>query len=484
LLLIRGSRRGVTLCARLCSRLAGTPKKREYSPTSEFIWGFRVKVPAMAKIVISYRRADSETITGRIRDNLVVHYGDDSVFMDIDSIPLGIDYRKQISDALAQNGILVVIIGPKWRGPVRGGQFRIDSDADPVRVEVATALERGIPTIPVLVGGAVMPKAEELPDNLKNLAFHNAAEIDVGRDFHQHMARLIRSMDLIVKPEPRAVAAWWRRKEFGVAAAAVIALVLGGGIYLKRNLAMSATQAVWGAAYQSAPPRALSVETPSVPSAASAAQTVAVSAPAPVALSTSPDQPAAVPSAPPTVAPEPENVSLGGATTAVVNAPAESNNPPPTPPPAPAAVENEARHQYELAALVGTIEGWDVFLREHAEGFYANLARAARAKLLAALPPAAPAAPPAPAATSPASSPAIAVLPVDTSTKAAAPAAPNKPAVQKKIEREPARRTVKRDRGDGNSFCGHVRWAVRAATAAGFDNGNGIIAAARSQCGG
>jgi len=312
---------------------------------------------------------------------------------------------------------------------------------------------------------------------LKNLAFHNAAEIDVGRDFHQHMARLLRSMDLIVKPEPTAVAARWRRKEFGIGAAAVIALVLGGGVYLKRDLAMSVAQAVWGAAYQSAPPRALSVETPSVPSAAAAAQTVPVTAPAPIALPTSPDQPAAGPSAPPTVAPEPENVSLGGATTAVVNAPAESDNPPP-PPPAPAAVESEARHQYELAALVGTIEGWDVFLREHAEGFYANLARAARAKLLAALPPAAP------AATSPASSPAIAALPVDTSTKAAAPAAPNKPAVQKKIEREPARRTVKRDRGDGNSFCGHVRWAVRAATAAGFDNGNGIIAAARSQCGG
>ena len=118
----------------------------------------------MAKIIISYRRADSETITGRIRDRLAVHYGEDSVFMDIDSIPLGVDYRKQISDALAQNEILVVVIGPKWRGPLKGGQFRLDSDADPVRVEVATALERGIPTIPVLVNGGVMPNAEDLPD--------------------------------------------------------------------------------------------------------------------------------------------------------------------------------------------------------------------------------------------------------------------------------------------------------------------------------
>jgi TIR domain len=431
----------------------------------------------MAKIVISYRRADSETITGRIRDHFALHYGEDSVFMDIDSIPLGIDYRKQISDALAQNGILVVIIGPKWRGPLKGGQCRLDSDADPVRVEVATALERGIPTIPVLVNGAAMPKAEDLPDNLKILAFHNAAEIDVGRDFHQHMARLIRSMDLIVKPEPRAAAPWWRRKEFAIGAAAVIVLALGSGAYLKRDLVMSSVPAVFRAANQPAPPTAPSVPAPAAPAAASAAaavQTVPVSQPALtlVTLPAPPDQPTAVPAAPST--PAPETVSLGAETPAVVNAPAESDNPPPSPPST--AIQNESRHQYELAALVGTLEGWDAFLREHAEGFYANLARAARAKLLAT-------APPAQAPTSPAPS-AVAALPADSSTKAAMPAEPNKPAAAKKIEREPARRTVKRDRGDPNSFCGHVRWAVRAATAAGFDNGNGIIAAARSQCGG
>ena len=429
----------------------------------------------MAKIVISYRRADLETIAGRIRDNFALHYGEDSVFMDIDSIPLGIDYRKQISDALAQNGILVVIIGPKWRGPLKGGQSRLDSDADPVRVEVATALERGIPTIPVLVNGAAMPKAEDLPDNLKILAFHNAAEIDVGRDFHQHMARLIRSMDLIVKPEPRAAAPWWRRKELAIGAAAAIVLTLGSGAYLNRDRVMSLAPAVFRAANQPAPPSAPPVPAPAAPaSAAAAVQTVPVSQPPPtlVTLPTPPDQPAAVLAAPST--PAPETVSRGAPTTIVVNAPAESDNPPPPTPST--AIENESRHQYELASLVGTLEGWDAFLREHAEGFYANLARAARAKLLAT-------APPAPAPTSPAPS-AVAALPADTSTKPAVPVEPNRPAAAKKIEREPARRTVKRDRGDPNSFCGHVRWAVRAATAAGFDNGNGIISAARSQCGG
>jgi hypothetical protein len=57
----------------------------------------------MAKIVISYRRADSTAITGRIRDRLADHYGDDSVFMDIDNIPIGMDFRNQIKSVLLKS---------------------------------------------------------------------------------------------------------------------------------------------------------------------------------------------------------------------------------------------------------------------------------------------------------------------------------------------------------------------------------------------
>jgi len=54
----------------------------------------------MPKIVVSYRRQDSEAITGRIRDRLANHYGEQSVFMDIDSIPFGADFRERVSEAL------------------------------------------------------------------------------------------------------------------------------------------------------------------------------------------------------------------------------------------------------------------------------------------------------------------------------------------------------------------------------------------------
>src|SRR4051812_49897342 len=136
----------------------------------------------MPKIIISYRRADSGVITGRIRDRLAQHYGDDSIFMDIDNIPFGIDFRRNIADALSKNDLLLAVIGPDWLGSGSSGPTlgpaRIYDQDDPVRIELETALQRGIPTIPVLVGGAGMPKAEDLPDTLKSLSFHNAAEVD------------------------------------------------------------------------------------------------------------------------------------------------------------------------------------------------------------------------------------------------------------------------------------------------------------------
>ncbi len=101
--------------------------------------------------------------------------------MDIDSIPVGIDFREQIRNELAKNDVLIVVVGPKWRGPGRGGRARINDENDPVRVEVETALQRGIPVVPVLVNGATMPKPDELPPTLRNFSFHNGAIVDADR---------------------------------------------------------------------------------------------------------------------------------------------------------------------------------------------------------------------------------------------------------------------------------------------------------------
>src|SRR5438105_2184501 len=68
----------------------------------------------MAKIVISYRRSDSDAIAGRIRDRLASHFGEDSLFMDIDNIPFGTDFRQHIKSALLSSDVVIVVVGPKW----------------------------------------------------------------------------------------------------------------------------------------------------------------------------------------------------------------------------------------------------------------------------------------------------------------------------------------------------------------------------------
>jgi hypothetical protein len=152
----------------------------------------------MPRITISYRRDDSGVITGRIFDRLVAHYGRDSIFRDIDNIPLGVDFRGHIERVFDASDIVLAIVGPRWIGP-RGGQSRISNEADPVRVEIEAALRKNVPLIPVLVFGATMPRAAQLPDSIKDFAYRNGIQVDAGQDFDLHIGRLIRALDTIVQ---------------------------------------------------------------------------------------------------------------------------------------------------------------------------------------------------------------------------------------------------------------------------------------------
>jgi hypothetical protein len=149
----------------------------------------------MPTIMISYRREDSKWITGRIFDRLESHYGRGSVYMDIDNIPVGLDFRENLQHSLQVCDILLAVVGPHWLGPEEHGHHAIEEETDWVRIEIETALAKNIPVIPVLIDRVRMPKSSELPESLRNFAFRQAAEIDSGVDFRPHMDRLIRSMD-------------------------------------------------------------------------------------------------------------------------------------------------------------------------------------------------------------------------------------------------------------------------------------------------
>ncbi|MBM4262440.1 MAG: toll/interleukin-1 receptor domain-containing protein [Deltaproteobacteria bacterium] len=145
----------------------------------------------MSAIFISYRRDDSAPYAGRLYDRLCARFGADRVFMDVDGIPPGVDFVAHIGAKVASCDTMIAVIGKKWLEARDGnGQRRLDDPHDFVVLEVAQGLQRGIPVIPVLVGGASMPRAADLPDPLRGLAQREAVSLR-DDEFHRDANTLI-----------------------------------------------------------------------------------------------------------------------------------------------------------------------------------------------------------------------------------------------------------------------------------------------------
>lgn len=147
-----------------------------------------------AKVFISYRRDDSAGQAGRVHDRLAQEFGRDLLFMDVDAVPLGADFIKVLREEVAQCDVLLAIIGPNWLN-VRDeeGNRRLDNKNDFVRNEIATALQRDIPVIPILLDGAKIPKSEQLPKDLEALTARNGLDVRHA-SFHIDIDRLITSL--------------------------------------------------------------------------------------------------------------------------------------------------------------------------------------------------------------------------------------------------------------------------------------------------
>ena len=179
----------------------------------------------MSNIFISYRRGDSIATAGRIRDRLVQEFGRPNVFVDVDDIPHGQDFAKVLSGKVAECRVLLAIIGPHWVDARDGkGQRRLELPDDFVGIEIGTALAREtIAVIPVLVDGAQMPTAEQLPSKLEPLARRNAIELR-NTQFGSDAERLIRSIKAALPKE--------RGANLRTALLASVVLGVLGGLYL------------------------------------------------------------------------------------------------------------------------------------------------------------------------------------------------------------------------------------------------------------
>ena len=130
------------------------------------------------KIFINYRRDDSIATAVHLHERLAQVFGRDNLFMDVDNIPFGVDFEEHLNSQVAACDVMLVVIGPNWLNAKDDtGQRRLQQPDDFVAIEITAALARNIRVIPVLVDGARVPKASELPDSLKPLARRQAAGV-------------------------------------------------------------------------------------------------------------------------------------------------------------------------------------------------------------------------------------------------------------------------------------------------------------------
>jgi hypothetical protein len=155
----------------------------------------------LQKVFICYRRQETAPYAGRIYDTMVSRFGVENVFMDLDLDP-GIDFVDRITRVVSDCVALVVVIGPRWAQlQNEDGTRRIEDPDDFVRLEVETGLRRDdVRLIPALVGGARMPRREELPPELQGLARRNALELSEGR-WAYDVGRLVDTLDEVLPDE-------------------------------------------------------------------------------------------------------------------------------------------------------------------------------------------------------------------------------------------------------------------------------------------
>ncbi|MGA7538071.1 MAG: tetratricopeptide repeat protein [Steroidobacteraceae bacterium] len=185
----------------------------------------------MSGIFISYRRSDSPDATGRLYDCLVSAFGKAQVFKDVDSIPLGRDFRGHLNSIVGECGVLLAIMGPHWTDVRSDAGRRLEDPDDFVRIELETALARDIPVVPVLVGHAQLPLASQLPGSLASLVFRQSIEVRPDPDFHNDTARLMTALHAILDPAAQTISPKRHWKRGAILTSIVIAAVVVSAIY-------------------------------------------------------------------------------------------------------------------------------------------------------------------------------------------------------------------------------------------------------------
>ena len=159
--------------------------------------------------------------------------------MDVDDIPLGVDFTKYIDEKVGQCEVLLAVIGRDWLSVTdENGVRRLDKPSDFVRLELESALRRNIPVVPLLVRRASMPKAKDLPQSIREFSTRNGMPVRADPDFRTDCDRLIEGLEKdrtgkrpIVSSPTESVVTKPKRKHtalmLGMAGIAVISILIG-----------------------------------------------------------------------------------------------------------------------------------------------------------------------------------------------------------------------------------------------------------------
>ena len=181
----------------------------------------------MAAIFINYRRDDAFGVAGRLFDRLTQRFPRGEIFMDVDTMKPGLNFAKQLDEQVAKCDVVLTVIGPGWLNATdEKGRRKIDLPRDYVRIELASALKRDIPVIPLLVNGATLPTEEELPDELKALPHRHALELRHTR-FSADSEAVIKALGEILPDRSR-----WKRAAALMFGLLLLVCLSGAGLLL------------------------------------------------------------------------------------------------------------------------------------------------------------------------------------------------------------------------------------------------------------
>lgn len=158
--------------------------------------------PMPTRIFISYRRDDAKWPARQMYEAFARVMPREQVFIDIDSIPPGADFRKILKGWVDACDILLALVGPGWLESIdrHTGRRRLDDPNDFVRIEVSEALARGISVVPVLLDGAPMPDLHLLPNDISALVDRQAEFVDY-RTFGTDVERLVKRLGIRTAPD-------------------------------------------------------------------------------------------------------------------------------------------------------------------------------------------------------------------------------------------------------------------------------------------